>query len=129
MPATGQGGTLSNFYRNTLGGNPDQFFVVFGNPDADAVQYCDDDTQCLNDGNIYQGDDLAPDGKQSKKMHKRNHYMLESGMPILSTRDLNVGSLVKRMQKLSQAEMTLRKRGAGDPYELVDDRVKYRMLK
>ena len=123
---------MSNFYTNDLGGNPGQFIVGFGNPGADAVQYCeyeDDDTGCLNDGNIYQNGDLAPDGKQNGKMHKRNYYMLESGMPFLSSRDLDADSIVKRVQKRSQAEMTLRKRGAGDPYELVEDKVKCRMLK
>lgn len=62
-------------------------------------------------------------------MHKRNYYMLESGMPLLSTRDLNKGALVKRVTKRSEAEMTIRKRGAGDPFELVDDTVKHRILR
>ena len=62
-------------------------------------------------------------------MHKRNYYMLESGMSFLSTRELTEESIVKRVVKRSEAEMTLRARGAGDPWELVDDKVRHRILR
>ena len=104
---------------------PGDFIVVFGNPDAAGVQYCEYDTQCLNDGNQFCGDDPCPDGHQSKKLLKRHLYMLESGMPILSPKELQPGQEVRRVLKRSQAEMTLRGRGAGDPWELVGDSVKH----
>ncbi|MCJ1266761.1 hypothetical protein MMC22_006646 [Lobaria immixta] len=116
-----QGGTLSSFYQNSLKSAPGQFIVGFGNPDDSAVQYCNYDQHCLNDGNQFLGDDLAPDGPQDSKKHKRNYYRLESGMPFLSTRDLLPGSKVKRVVKRSEAEMTLIKRGGGNPFDLVDD--------
>lgn len=53
--------------------------------------------------------------------------MLESGMPILSPKELQPGQEVRRVLKRSQAEMTLRGRGAGDPWELVGDTVKHRV--
>ena len=62
-------------------------------------------------------------------MSKRNFYMLESGMPFLSTRELTEETVVKRAVKRSEAEMTLRARGAGDPWELVDDKVKHPILR
>lgn len=121
---TGQGGTLSSFYQNSLNSAPGMFIVGFGNPADSAVQYCDYDQHCLNDGNQFLGDDLAPDGPQdSKRKHKRNFYTLESGMPFLSTRDLAPGTKVKRVVKRSEAEMTLMRRGGGNPFDLVDDAV------
>lgn len=125
--AVGQGGTLSQAYQNDLNNAPGQFIVGFGNPDDPAVQYCDYDQDCLNDGNQYLGDDLAPDGPQVSKKHKRNFYMLESGVPFLSTRELGEGSKVRRVVKRSEAEMTLMRRGGGNPFDLVDDTVKGRV--
>lgn len=122
---TGQGGTISSYYQNVLKNVPGQFIVAFGNPGADAVQNCGYDKDCLNDGNQYCGDDLCPDGSQDKKLRKRNFYMLESGMPILSPRELQPGTHVRRVVKRSTAEMTLRGRGAGDPFELVGDSVSH----
>lgn len=124
-----QGGTTSSFYQHTLGNAPGEFIVGFGNPDNSATQYCEYGTECNNDGNEYCGDDLCPDGKASKMMHKRNYYMLESGMSFLSTRELTEESIVKRVVKRSEAEMTLRARGAGDPWELIDDKVRHRILR
>ena len=124
--SAGQGGTISSYYQNNLGGNPGEFIVSFGNPDANAVQYCDYDQHCLNDGNQYCGDDLCPDGVQSppgSKLRKRYRYMLESGMPIVSPRELGNGTEVRRVAKRTEAEMTLRARGAADPWELVQDRI------
>ena len=62
-------------------------------------------------------------------MSKRNYYMLESGMPLLSTREPTEDTVVKRAVRRSEAEMTLRARGAGDPWELVDDKVKHPILR
>lgn len=103
---------------------PGDFFIAFGNPFADAVQYWEYDA-CLNDGNQFCGDDLCPDGNQARKLRKRNLYILESGMPILSPRELQPGTQVRRVVKRSTAEMTLRGRGAGDPFELVGDAVSH----
>lgn len=129
MCPLGQGGTLSSFYQNSLGNAAGDFIVGFGNPDDSATQYCEYGTECNNDGNEYCGADLCPDGTASKMMHKRNYYMLESGMPFLSTREITEDTVVKRAVKRSEAEMTLRARGAGDPYELVDDKIKHRILR
>ena len=126
---SGQGGTISSFYQNFLNNAPGEFIVAFGNPAANAVQYCEYDQDCLNDGNQFLGDDLAPDGQSGSKKHKRNFYMLESGMPILSMRDLEVGSPVKRVVKRSVAEMTLMRRAGGNPFDLVDDAVKHQIEK
>ena len=123
----GQGGTLSSFYTNTLGGVAGEFIVGFGNPGDPNTQYCESGDQCINDGKQYLGSVLAPNGPQSKTKHKRNYYMLESGMPFLSTRELAEGTVVKKVIKRSDAEMTLMKRGGRDPYELVDDVVKSRL--
>ena len=125
--STGQGGTLSSFYKNTLNGNAGDFIVGFGNPDDPNTQYCESGDQCINDGKQYLGTQLAPNGTQSKIKHKRNYYMLESGMPFLSTRELEEGTVVKKVIKRSNAEMTLMKRGGQDPYELVDDVVRARL--
>ncbi len=122
----GQGGTLSSFYTNVLNNIPGGFIVSFGNPEDPNVQYCDYDQSCINDGKQYIGNNLAPNGPQSKK-HKRNYYLLESGMPILSSRNLKEGTVVKKVVKRSDAEMTLTKRSGRDPYELVDDIVKGRL--
>ncbi|CAD6567528.1 MAG: hypothetical protein ASARMPRED_000883 [Alectoria sarmentosa] len=122
-----QGGTLSSFYKNTLNGNAGDFIVGFGNPDDPNTQYCESGDQCINDGKQYLGTQLAPNGTQSKIKHKRNYYMLESGMPFLSTRELEEGTVVKKVIKRSNAEMTLMKRGGQDPYELVDDVVRARL--
>ena len=62
-------------------------------------------------------------------MSKRNYYMLESGMPFLSTRELTEDTVIKRAVKRSEAEMTLRARGAGDSWELIDDKVKHPILR
>ena len=48
-------------------------------------------------------------------------------MPILSPRELQPGAQVRRVVKRSTAEMTLRGRGAGDPFELVGDAVSHRV--
>ena len=79
------------------------------------MQYCEYQTECNNDGDEYCGYDLCLDGKTSKMMSKRNYYMLESGMPFLSTRELTEDTVVKRAVRRSEAEMTLRARGTGDP--------------
>ena len=50
--------------------------------------------------------------------------MLESGMPFLSSRDLEEGTVVKKVVKRSDVEKTVMKRSGQDPYELVDDVVK-----
>jgi len=48
-------------------------------------------------------------------------------MSFLSTRELKEGTVVKKVTKRSDAEMTLMKRGGRDPYELVDDVVRVRL--
>ena len=62
-------------------------------------------------------------------MSKRNYYMLESGMPFLSTRELAKDTVVKRAVRRSEAEMTRRARGAGEFWELVGDKVKHPILR
>ena len=119
----GQEGALSAFYQNELHNAPGQFTVGFGNPGNPAVQYCEYDNACLNDGHQYLDDELAPDGKHGGKKHKRNFYTLESGMTFVSTRDLAEGSKVKRVVKRSEAEMGLMRRVGGNPFDLVDDTV------
>lgn len=125
LSLTGQGGTISSYYQNVLNDVPGRFLVAFGNPYADGTQYCEYDIDCLNDGNQFCGDDLCPDGEQDRKLRKRHFYMLESGMPIVSPRELQPGTQVHRVLKRSEAEMTLRARGAGDPFELVGDAVSH----
>ena len=97
--------------------------MTFSNPDNDATQYCEYGTQCLNDGNQFLGDDLAPDGHASKLRHKRHYYTLRSNTTILSPRELDPSTPVYRAVKRSIAEMGLIKRGGGDPFELVTDSI------
>ena len=101
----GQGGTISSYYQNSLGNQAGEFIVGFGNPDANAVQHCEYDQHCLNDSC---GDDLCPDGPQTRKLRKRYRYMLELGIPTRTTREINNGTEVKRVVKRTQAETTLR---------------------
>lgn len=124
----GQGGTLSSFYQNKLGNSPGAFTVSFANPDNDATQYCEHDTSCLNDGNMYLGDDLAPDGVATKAKHKRHYYMLRSNTTILSERELDASTPVYRMVGRGPVERQLIKRGGGDPFELEDDAISYRIV-
>ena len=107
--------------------NNGEFIVGFGNPGDPKTKFCEYGNPCINDGNQFIGNSPAPNGRQGASKHKRNYYMLESGMPFLSTRDLKEGTVVKKVAKRSDAEMTLMKRGGGDPYELVDDVVKSKM--
>lgn len=123
----GQGGTLQNFYKESLNNAPGQFIVGFGNPDDPAVNYCGYTTTCTNDGMQYLGNKLAPDGIQGKIKHKRNYYRLQGGMPFLSTRELEVGTVVKKVVKRSEGEMGLMRRAGSDPFDLVDDVVAERM--
>ena len=124
---TGQGGTISSFYQNQLGGKPGDFIVGFGNPDDKSVQYCEYDTECNNDGNQYCGDDLCPDGKPSKMKHKRNHYVTQGGLEFISTRDLAPGHRVVRMAKRDMEDVGevagLFARDVEDNSEAVDDEV------
>ena len=62
-------------------------------------------------------------------MSKRNYYMLESGMPFRSTWELTEDTVVKEVVERSEAEMTLRARDAGDPWELVNDKNKHLILR
>lgn len=48
-------------------------------------------------------------------------------MPFLSTRDLEVGTVVKKVVKRSEGKMGLIMRAGSDPFGLVDDVVAGRM--
>ena len=117
----GQGATLKNFYKGSLNNAAGEFIVGFGNPGDSAVKYCEDPPSCINDGKQYLGDNLAPNGTQSKMKHKRNYYRLQGGMPFLSTRELEVGTVVKKVVKRSEGEMGLMRRAGSDPFDLVND--------
>ena len=124
---SGQGATLKNFYKGSLNNAPGEFIVGFGNPGAPAVKYCEYPPDCTNDGMQYLGNNLAPNGTQGKIKHKRNYYRLQGGMPFLSTRELEVGTVVKKVVKRSEGEMGLMRRAGSDPFDLVDDVVAERM--
>ena len=124
---SGQGATNKNFYSGSLNNAPGEFIVGFGNPGDPAVKYCDDPPTCTNDGMQYIGNNLAPDGVQGKIKHKRNYYRLQGGMPFLSTRELKVGTVVKKVVRRSEGEMGLMRRAGSDPFDLVDDVVAERM--
>ena len=124
---SGQGATLKNFYKGSLNNAPGEFIVGFGNPGDPAVNYCDYPPDCINDGMQYLGNGLAPNGTQGKIKHKRNYYRLQGGMPFLSTRELEVGTVVKKVVKRSEGEMGLMRRAGSDPFDLVDDVVAGRM--
>ena len=118
-----QGGSLSSFYQNKLGNNPGDFTVTFSNPDNAETQYCEYGTQCLNDGNEFLGDDLAPNGHASKARQKRHYYKLRSNTTILSPRKLDLSTPIHRVVKRSKAEMSLIKRSGGNPFELLEDSI------
>ena len=118
---SGHDATLTNLYRGSLKNKPGKFIVGFGNPGDPAVKYCDDPPVCINDGMQYLGKNLAPNGTQGKMKHKRNFYRLQGGMPFLTTRELEVGTVVKKVVKRSEGEMGLMRRAGSDPFDLVDD--------
>ncbi len=124
---SGQGAILKNFYKGSLKNAPGEFIVGFGNPGDPAVKYCDYPPDCTDDGLQYLGNNLAPNGTQGKIKHKGNYYRLQGGMPFLSTRELEVGTVVKKVVERSEGEMGLMRRAGSDPFDLVDDVVAGRM--
>ncbi len=124
----GQGGSLSSFIQHKLNNAQGEYSIAFANPDNDATQYCEHTTECLNDGNMFEGENIAPDGHAHRTMHKRHYYMLESNTTVLSGRELDLLTPVKRAEKRSRVEMNLLKRSGGDQFELVDDTIISRII-
>ena len=69
----------------------------------------------------YIGNNLVPDGVQGKIKHKRNYYRLQSGMSFLSTRELKVETVVKKIVRRSEGEIRLMRRVDSDPFNLINN--------
>ncbi|KAI9794420.1 MAG: hypothetical protein M1816_005490 [Peltula sp. TS41687] len=117
-----QGGTLTQTFRQLRNAKVNEFLVVFGNPGAPGVKYCNSDPCKNDDKKQFCGDKPCADPPAKAKLAKRHYYKTGTGTEILVGRELEVGNIVTRVVHFNEARATERrlrraKRAAADQGE------------